>query len=42
MTKNRFLQHINGERYGIPHVAQRKLFPKYNFFHKNPQKVIEE
>ena len=48
MTKNRFSQHVeetehmNWEWFGIFHAAQRKLLPKYNFFHKNPQKVIED
>ena len=48
MTKNRFSQHvqktehINWVWFGILHAAQRKLFPKFNFFHKNPQKVIED
>ena len=47
MTKTRFSQlvqkteHINWEWFGILHAAQRKLLPKCNFFHKNPQKVTE-
>ena len=44
MTKNRFLQHvqktehINWAWFGIPHAAQRKLFPKCNFFSQESTK----
>ena len=46
--KKRFLQHVQKTEHvnlawsGIPHAAQRKFFPKFNFFCKNSQKVIEE
>ena len=44
MTKNRFLQyvqkteHINWAWFEIPHAAQRKLFPKCNFFSQESTK----
>ena len=46
--KIRFSQHVQKTEhtswgwFGIFHGAQRKLVPKFNFFCKNPQKVIED
>ena len=46
--KNRFLQHVQKTEHinlawiGIPYAAQRKLFPKCNFFPQESTKVIQE
>ena len=47
MAKKRFLQHVQKPEHiklrviSNFHAAQRKLLPKFNFFGKNPQKLIQ-